>query len=46
MTIMATPNNRAGVDAGRPLLFAFGHPRPGTTHHGRYGSLTLDMYED
>jgi hypothetical protein len=28
-------NNRAGVDAGLAALFAFGHPWPGTTHHGR-----------
>jgi hypothetical protein len=29
------PNNRAGVDAGLAVLFAFGSPHPGTTHHGR-----------
>jgi len=28
------PNKRAGVDAGLPALFAFGHRWPGTTHHG------------
>jgi len=28
------PNNRAGVDAGRALLFASGRPRPGATQRG------------
>ena len=28
-------NHRAGVDAGRPVLFAFGRQRSGTTHRGR-----------
>ncbi len=32
------PNHRAGVDAGRPLLFAFENRRPGTTHRWRFGS--------
>ncbi len=30
------PNHRAGVDAGRPLLFAFERPWPGATHRGRW----------
>jgi hypothetical protein len=25
-------NERSGVDAGRPRLFAFGRRQPGTTH--------------
>ncbi len=31
---MTTPNYRAGVDAGRPLLFASKRHWPGTTQHG------------
>ena len=30
-----SPNYRAGVDAGFAVLFAFGHPCPGTTQHVR-----------
>ena len=29
------PNYRAGMDAGRPLLFAIGRPWPGATDRGR-----------
>ena len=37
------PNHRAGVDAGRPLLFAFGRRRPGTTHHGRWVRVAMRL---
>ena len=32
---MIMPNQRAGVDAGWPALFAFERTWPGTTHHER-----------
>lgn len=35
------PNHRVGVDAGCPVLFAWGHPWPGTTQHGRSVRATL-----
>jgi hypothetical protein len=39
MMIEDVPNYRAGVDAGRALLFAFERRRPGTTHRDRSISL-------
>jgi len=38
-TVNAEPNYRAAVDARRPIPFAFGRHRPGTTQHGRWASL-------
>ena len=37
--MISSPNQRPGVDAGRPLLLAFGGQWPGTTQAERW---TLD----
>lgn len=35
------PNNRAGVDAGLAIQFLSARPWPGTTQHGRSGTMKL-----